>query len=133
MIERDLPTAENIASCRLQFEHFSEAELITRANKEPHGASGIAAKQLLVERQAAVAAGNHRELLAEIRKPHWSVTPGFLVGAVAAVASIVAAIYAYLAYAQQVQSGSIAVQSRPVVAPPLPRVASAPHPSPKRP
>lgn len=33
----------------------------------------------------------HAELLAEIRKPHWSVTPGFVVGVVAMVAACIAA------------------------------------------
>ncbi|MGZ8215334.1 MAG: hypothetical protein ACXWTP_12645 [Methylosarcina sp.] len=40
------------------------------------------------------------DLIAEIKRPHWSVTPGFLVGVVAMIASCIAAYYSYLAYAQ---------------------------------
>jgi hypothetical protein len=131
MIERELPTAENIASCREQFGSFTDAELITRAYKEPQGASGIAAKQLLAERQAAFATAKQEELLAEIRKPHWSVTPAFTVGVVAAIAGVVAAIYAYLAYAQQLPSGSAPTNTSQSAGSPA-RPPSAPHVLPKQ-
>lgn len=71
----------------------------------------LVATQLLHERQLERAENNHIELLAEIRKPHWSVTPGFLVGIIAMVAACIAAYYSYLAFAQPHQVGTASVQS----------------------
>jgi hypothetical protein len=53
----------------------------------------------------------HAELLAEIKRPHWSVTPGFLVGFVAMIAACIAA---YPVLFQQPQ----AQQTLPVIAQP---------------
>jgi len=51
----------------------------------------IAAVQLIHERQQAKEKANHVELLAEIKRPHWSVTPLFWVSVLAAVAACIAA------------------------------------------
>lgn len=58
------------------------------------------------------------KILLRLTTPHWSVTPGFIVGVVAMVAACVAAYYSYLAYAQPQQSAS-------VIPPPVKAAASA--------
>jgi cytochrome c-type biogenesis protein CcmH/NrfG len=51
------------------------------------------------------------KILLRLTKPHWSVTPGFIVGVVAMVAACVAAYYSYLAYAQPQQATPAVHQS----------------------
>jgi hypothetical protein len=69
----------------------------------------------------------HKELLDEIKRPHWSVTPGFLVGVAAMVASCIAAYYAYLGYYSQAQSPVAVVAPSMQIAPAVLDSSSSSH------
>lgn len=64
----------------------------------------IAAAQILHDRQLAAEKFRHAELLAEIERPHWSVTPSFLVGVVAMIAACIAAFPVLFSQPQSPQS-----------------------------
>jgi hypothetical protein len=92
--------------------HFSA---FTDANLETYIAAGItnsvkyaAAIQVRNERQLARENTLHAELLAEIKRPHWSVTPTFWVGVIAMVAACIAA-YGVLFPSPQLQSSATAI------------------------
>ena len=110
IFEATEPTPKNIARVREAFELLPDAELAAAASAQPATAKGYVANQLLAERRAAreesaasTAKHRHEELLRRIEQPHWTATPGFLVGVTGVLAGVVAAVFAYLSYAQQLQ------------------------------
>lgn len=90
--------------------------------------TGVTAKIILAERREKFANLKHAELLAEIEKPHWSVTPSFIVGFVAMVAACIAAYPVLFPHSQ-------AQQALPVVTQPVRTIQpanSTPTSSPQR-
>ena len=85
---------------RAEMADWSDSKLTAAEIKEPAFARGIAAKQILGERRAKDAALKHAELLREIRNPHWSVTPSFVLLVVTSLLSLVAVVLAALALPQ---------------------------------
>lgn len=69
-----------------------------------------AALRVYHQRKLARENALHAELIAEIRRPHWSVTPGFVVGLVAMIAAVIAAYYSYVAVAQAQQPSAQKIQ-----------------------
>ncbi|MFA6443730.1 MAG: hypothetical protein WCV99_15445 [Sterolibacterium sp.] len=114
-----LPVFEELgeSQVRLQFSH--------RENDV-----GREARAWLCEIEETREKARHAELLAEIRKHHWSVTPGFWVGVVAMVAACIAA-YGVLVPQPQAQSPSaVVVPSKQTTQPaPVPS-SNSPQPLP---
>ena len=74
------------------FSSFSDADLMTYVNSGVNNPDIYkVAMQVLHERQQARENLLHAELLTEMRKPHWSITPSFLVGVIAMIAACIAA------------------------------------------
>ena len=108
IFEATEPTTKNLARARDGLKTCSDADLIAMKTSQPTTAMGAMSAVLLAEREAgkqekcaALASTRHAELLAEVRLPHWSVAPAFLVGVFGAVAGLIAAAYGYLSYVQQ--------------------------------
>ncbi len=98
-----------IDSHKLHFSAFTDAHL------ETYIAAGVnnnvmyaAAIQVRIERQQVRENTLHAELLAEIKRPHWSIIPAFWVGVIAMVAACIAA-YGVLFPSPQVQSSASAI------------------------
>ncbi|MDP1682071.1 MAG: hypothetical protein Q8L39_09900 [Burkholderiales bacterium] len=73
-----MPKAEDIAHWKNHYSSLSDEEVIAAKHQwiessEMH----IAAVQLLHERQKERENSKHAEILSEIKRPHWSVTPSF--------------------------------------------------------
>lgn len=112
---------QKIVDCRNRFAEASTEELLLEIAK--HGEDSpvperIAASIVLNQRRQAKDQAMHAELLAEIRRPHWSVTPTFWVGLVAMLAACVAAFPVLFPQTQAPQPAPL-VSVSPQAAPPL--------------
>jgi len=102
----------SIDDFRADFAGKSDEYLITIAETWKGQKPGIAAAIILADQKAKLAEKNHAKLLAEIKRPHWSVTPSFIVGIIGSISAVAAAYYAYLAYSQPQQLTSVNQQSQ---------------------
>lgn len=100
----DIANEGNIAHFYAEYVGREDVHLMAIAASWNNHPRGIAATKILAERQAIIDQARHAELLAEIKRPHWSVTPLFWISVVGAFSAVVAAYYAYLAYSQSQQS-----------------------------
>ena len=89
---------------RAEMADWEDARLIAKVAKAPGLAAGIAAQQILDERNRSSATERHAELLDEVRTPHWSITPSFVLLVITSVLSLVAVVLAALALPQVQQS-----------------------------
>ena len=93
--EAELGTKDHkIEKFVLQFKGLSNEQLWREIEKYGNDApvpERIAASRLLKQRAEIKTAENHAELLTEIRRPHWSISPLFWVSVVAMVAACIAA------------------------------------------
>ena len=119
IFEATEPTKKNLDSLRGPFEQRPDADLIGMTTSQPDTAKGVMSAILLAERKAAkenteaeLATKRHTALLAQMKKPHWSITPGFLLLAIGTVAACVAAypvLFGPPANSSAVPSGSAAL------------------------
>lgn len=94
----DLDTGKNPVSARLSIEDIkklSDTELLSilSGDAKLNGMMEMPLLQLIVSELQS-------RSIEKASKPHWSVTPNFLVGLVAMIASCFAAYYSYVAYYQ---------------------------------
>jgi len=100
----DIANEGNITHFYAEYIEKEDVDLMAIAANWNSHPRGIAATKILAERRAKIDQAHHVELLSEIKRPHWSVTPLFWVSVVGAFSAVVAAYYAYLAYSQSQQS-----------------------------
>ena len=79
---------------------WSDSKLTAAEIKEPGFARGIAARQIQARRRANGEVSKHKELLREIKTPHWSVTPSFVLLVITLLLSLAAVVLAALALPQ---------------------------------
>ena len=92
--------AEAERRSRSEMADWTDSQLLTAIAKAPGLAAGIAAQQILEERKAQDRDAKHQQLLGEIRRPHWSVTPSFVLLVLTTLISLAALLVAIMSLSQ---------------------------------
>ena len=106
-----MPVMPEIQQFKKSYNGMSEAELLEICHQwVPHDSRHIAARMLLEELRAEKEGTRHgeiRALLADLKKPHWTVTPTFWLALMSAAAAIAACIIAWYAWRQPIAPASM--------------------------